>query len=780
MIKMTELVIDNFINNNIVNKKVTITPFIFLANIKSNIAKGAMHSSGNTELKCNTNHNEVEELFVNNLNVIKINKNVFINLSNITHINFNNNGMNKITKKFLLLKNLRILSLDNNQIISLPNYTFELTSLEVLSLNHNQISFIPSSIQFLTKLKIFEISYNKVDSLPIEFGLLKNLDILHIDNNYFTKIPSTLCYLKNLKEIKLEWMEFLDPPMPKIMLDQTFIQNMRNTLQDLITHSILFCEYDNFIFQFSQNIQKKIKEEAYLNSFETEKNDSNILLQNIQIFTAINNNYIGVAKALIQSNEENLKAKNQDNKTPLYLSIQQSKSDLIDLFLSKTNFKNYPNSYIYLHKAIRVRNFNLVVKLYQMGLDFTLLDEKGNNCYHVLFSFFNKNYDKCCMIGNFFIEKNIPGINKFNFDKWAPIHLAARYSSCECINWITKINKLLANQKKEIVDINIKGKNNWTPLHLALSAYRYSESAFFIYLGCDLFCKTIDGRRPKKVTNNYFLTKMVTTKENEYYFHKYLEKQVPKVNMKYKCKLLTDVTKNKEELNTSFESIGTITTTLLNPDISVYQKMKSLSILKISYSVSKIESVVAELIEQVDINNAKLLFVISEICDIIVSYNLTNVVPLLKQAHQVITKKNSYVYAQIYNTLELMKTINYNQYDAFISVKKDIDDFSEDDNNEVNDENDSSRTEKNYLMYFEDEEETIKMDRDFFSEMNNTMVVDNIKMNQKYNTENIPKVKVIHNDTDKVGVIKDNEEDVDPDCFSDSMIIQQDDNDEEG
>ena len=39
---------------------------------------------------------------------------------------------------------------------------------------------------------------------------------------------------------------------------------------------------------------------------------------------------------------------------------------------------------------------------------------------------------------------------------------------------------------------------------------------------------------------------------------------------------------------------------------------------------------------------------------------------------------------------------------------------------------------------------------------------------------------MINNDTDKVGVVKDNEEDVDPDCFSDSMIIQQDDNDEEG
>ena len=149
---MIELLIDNFIPKNLLNQKITITPFIFLSNLRSSLKKGTLISSGNTELKCNTNHNDVEELFVNNLNLIKINKNVFINLSNLTQINFSNNGLIKISKKFILLTNLKILNLDNNQILSLPNYVFEIANLEVLSINNNLIKYIPTSIQFLKKL----------------------------------------------------------------------------------------------------------------------------------------------------------------------------------------------------------------------------------------------------------------------------------------------------------------------------------------------------------------------------------------------------------------------------------------------------------------------------------------------------------------------------------------------------------------------------------------------------------------------------------------------------
>lgn len=771
---MIELLIDNFIPKNLLNQKITITPFIFLSNLRSSLKKGTLISSGNTELKCNTNHNDVEELFVNNLNLIKINKNVFINLSNLTQINFSNNGLIKISKKFILLTNLKILNLDNNQILSLPNYVFEIANLEVLSINNNLIKYIPTSIQFLKKLKIFQISYNKVSSLPIEFGLLKSLEILYIDNNNFTEIPSTLCYLKNLREIKLEWFEFLDPPLPKTQIDPTFLQTFKNSFQDLISRSQLFCDFSNFVLKLSPNIQNKITEQSnknYNNTFDTEKDESNVS-QCTKIFTAVNNNYIGVTKSLIFSNETNLKIKNKDNKTPLYLSIQQTKTEISDMLLSKMEFKNAPSSYTYLHKAIRGRNFNLVVKLYQMGLDFNSLDEKGNNCYHVLFSFFNKSFDKCCQIGNFLIEKNISGINKFNFDKWSPIHLAARYSSCECLNWIKNQNLLLKNQKREIININIKGKNNWTPLHLALSAYRYSESALLIHLGSDLFSKTYDGRRPKKVTNNYFLTKMVTSKEIDFYLNKYFFHSKKKENRLEKLKIEFGVRnhqiKDQEDLNYSFESIEMITETLLNSEVDISRKMKSLSILKINYSSKKIESVVAELLEQIDINNFRNYILISEICEIIITYNLKNIIPILKQAQSTLVKKNSFVYYQLKHTFEFIQVVDIQKNDKFYNQKIYYTESNYHTQDNIED-NNSSRTEKNYLMYFEDDEDTIKIDRDFFSEMNQTLFDKSDKFNQKYNTINSRTVKMINSDSDKVRLIEDEQ-----DCLSDSIIIQQD------
>ena len=72
-------------------------------------------------------------------------------------------------------------------------------------------------------------------------------------------------------------------------------------------------------------------------------------------------------------------------------------------------------------------------------------------------------------------------------------------------------------------------------------------------------------------------------------------------------------------------------------------------------------------------------------------------------------------------------------------------------------------------MYFEDDDDTIKIDRDFFSEMNQTLFDKSDKFNQKYNTINSRTVKMINSDSDKVRLIEDEQ-----DCLSDSIIIQQD------
>jgi len=47
-------------------------------------------------------------------------------------------------------------------------------------------------------------------------------------------------------------------------------------------------------------------------------------------------------------------------------------------------------------------------------------------------------------------------LNTFNNDGWAPIHIASRRGSLECINWILTKNQILMSERKEFFDINMK------------------------------------------------------------------------------------------------------------------------------------------------------------------------------------------------------------------------------------------------------------------------------------------------------------------------------------
>jgi hypothetical protein len=74
---------------------------------------------------------------------------------------------------------------------------------------------------------------------------------------------------------------------------------------------------------------------------------------------------------------------------------------------------------------------------------------------HVLFSAFTKCFSKCILIGDMLIQYNIK-LNVLNNDNWAPIHIAARRSSKECLIWIVNLNKIFKETDKEQFDMNIK------------------------------------------------------------------------------------------------------------------------------------------------------------------------------------------------------------------------------------------------------------------------------------------------------------------------------------
>jgi ankyrin repeat protein len=84
---------------------------------------------------------------------------------------------------------------------------------------------------------------------------------------------------------------------------------------------------------------------------------------------------------LIESNEDYLRIKNNDNKTPLYLAIHNSKTDIINLLLSKLDMSRIVNSHIYLHKAVRMRDPILTEKLIDLGCDINSTDDQGINNY---------------------------------------------------------------------------------------------------------------------------------------------------------------------------------------------------------------------------------------------------------------------------------------------------------------------------------------------------------------------------------------------------------------
>ncbi len=507
-------------------------------------------------IKCYKSLPDIENLEAKSLNIIKIHKTIYLNLSNLTTIDMRENRLCKISKNFKLFKNLETLHLDNNQISYVPSFISEFTQLKTFTISNNILTSIPASIQYLTALQTFKFSNNKVDKLPIEFGQLKSLECLYLDNNYFSEIPTTLCYLRYLNEISFEWFEFLEPPFLKVLkkddLGKTCINIIRDGLQEMIKNSILYCDFITFIENISSNEKKNMSlinsdKRAEINNDNNKNNNSlNPIKKNskshykyYKIIKAIENNYYGIVRSLLNTSdfEEYIKIKNEENKTAFYLTIQYKNEELISLFLSKIELTNFPVTHIYLHKAIRMRNPELVKKLISMGVNINATDDQGSSSFHILFDTFVKQFSRCALIGDFLLQKDC-SVNPFNNDNWAPIHIAARKASKQCLLWIISSNKKLRSENKEEFNLNLKGHNNWTPLHLTINFFRLDETIILLENGCDPFLRNNNAKTPKKVCiGNYVFSKLLSNYENIVLGKKY---KIDEEKMFVKCYTTVD------------------------------------------------------------------------------------------------------------------------------------------------------------------------------------------------------------------------------------------------
>ena len=549
-----------------------------LYNNNNNLNKYNTTYNDYSTIKCYKNLPSITTLEAKSINIIKIHKTIFFNLSNLINIDLHHNKLLKISKNFKLFKNLKSLKLDSNQISFIPSFIGDFPNLEIFTISNNLITYIPTSIKNLINLKILNFSNNKVQRLPIELGQLESLISLYFDGNYFTSIPTTLCYLKRLNELSFDWLEFVDPPYYRLIKDsvgKTIICIIIKCLDAMLKQSLLYCDFKNFVEKISpkkswdENDKEKddektlkmsksdlIDEKNIVTPVATFKNNvnnnnSNELLNNKynKIFQAIEYNYYGVIKSLLESEdvEKYLNAKNAENKKPFYLAINSKNDEIIDLFFDKIKEKNIKLNYLYLFKAIRTRNPQLVKKLIEYGISPFSVDDQGKGVFHILFNSFTKQISKCILIGDYLLEQDVP-LNFPDMDNWAPIHIATSRACKQCLLWIISSNEILKKKNKEIFDLNLKGRNGWTPLHLTISSFRIEETLILLEQGCDIFSRNIDAKTPKKVcAGNFVFSKLLSHCENLRLREKYENKE------KYDYDYINNYLKNgKSEKNFYF------------------------------------------------------------------------------------------------------------------------------------------------------------------------------------------------------------------------------------
>ena len=608
------------------------------------------------ELDCQEKIPKIKTLIINNKNIIQINIKVYTYLNNLQTLDLSHNNLAIISKKIISLQNLKILNLNDNFISYIPPFLKELKNLSEINLSKNVIELIPTSIQFFPSLKILNISQNLIEKLPMELGLINKLENLSIERNEFTELPTTFCYLQNLKSLTLEWFEFLDPELPKNQKDKEVLQTLKNFLENRLMNSIKSIDFHTFIIKMSKNIQNYMEEEK--NNEESKSNEFNFNLKDV--FYALNNNYFGVIKSFVNDNKDLIRAKDlYSGKNLLYLSIQQDKKKVYDYLISKIDFTTVINNSSILFRAIRSRNYELFLKLVNLGFSLETLDLKGNNVYHVLFSSFSKNYEQCVQIGNYLIKNNVKGYNTLNYDGWAPIHTAAKYGKYICFEWIGYINKILESQNREKFDINILGKNNYTAFHLACSTYKYSECKVLLNLGAKLLLRGTDGKLPKNTTYNYFLTKMLFMREQELFYNKYIKNNSnPKIKKKEKKKQKITATfdncydtKNENRL-TFINSERSKSEVICGKDkYSLLEKYQILMTVSLSNDKNEIIQIIKNIFKDINFKFKNNFIIICEILGLIQNYNLYEFYHFLKNKNNNTEIKSVFINREIKKVL---------------------------------------------------------------------------------------------------------------------------------
>ncbi len=369
----------------------------------------------------------LQNIDLQNNNIQKISHS-FSNLKNLKSLKLDFNHIIYIPNFIGDFEKLEIFTITNNKINRLPSSIHNLQKLKFLKISYNMIEVLPIEFGLLKSIETLYIDANNFTEIPTTLCYLKHLSELsfewlefldppfqkvikeNIGKTIITLIRNSLQEMIKQNILHCDFLTFLDKnsintPRKEFNNCNLLNKNLNNNYNKVINilNNFDSIKLNNVINDNTNNCNdlcinlnldgipiedNKIRKinSVKENLSSTDTCEANLLsfsnLRNMKIFYAIHNNYFGVFKAILKSNADLIKIRNIDNKTPLYFAIHNNKIEIINLILTKVNLKNISNSYIYLHKAIRMRDPSLLLKLIDLGVDPNQQDDQGNRNKH--------------------------------------------------------------------------------------------------------------------------------------------------------------------------------------------------------------------------------------------------------------------------------------------------------------------------------------------------------------------------------------------------------------
>lgn len=336
------------------------------------------------------------------------------------------------------------------------------------------------------------------------------------EKNYITDNTSNVNIIKNFSLIQSEH-DVLEENRNNLIYNQNMNENDLSNFEKINKKLRMNKAKSLSLGMIKKEFFKNKYNDSRYNNDQFMASNTNKLKLNL-IFKAIENNYVGVMKQYLRYDIECLDERNNMNRSPLFVAISLNNKIMLDLIMKNYSLKKVKNTGLYLYKAIKMGNPFLVEYLLKNNVLTYGCDEKGSNAYHILFYCFNKKSPEYLIIGNILAEYKVKK-NYFNNDLWAPIHVASRKGGSHCLLWIIRENNKEKKKKiKNVFDLNIKGKNGWTPLHLCACSNKFLECLILLSSGSISIVRTDDGRSIKNTSNgNYLMTKLIRLYEKMHY-----------------------------------------------------------------------------------------------------------------------------------------------------------------------------------------------------------------------------------------------------------------------